>query len=704
MSNLAPNPLLDFAAPLPRFDLFEVSHVGPALEELLPDLEARLSELEQLSTPVELDRAWEELLEPLEVICDRLNRVWGIVAHLLGVKNSEELREVYRQYLPKVVMFSQRISQSRPIYNHLVAVTEQEGSSSWPEPTRRLLRNWVLAARLAGVGLDGEQAERFNQIKQELAQLAQDYSNHVMDDQAERGIKVVDPQAMKGVPEVVVRRAKERAIELGLAPKDSDSDSSFAGPWFVSVDPTMSRPFFQHCRDSKLREELYRQSIAVASEGERDNSGLVEEILKRKNEQAELLGYSSVAEMLIEPRMAKGPEEVKGFLENLIKQVKPAAAEQFQAVAELAKAQGEGEVKLWDLAFWSERYREAELGFSLEELRPYFSFERVLAGALELFSSLYGISFQKRSESVPVWHLDVSFFDVVDAGGEVIAGVYIDPYVRPETKRSGAWMGTCRSRYELQSGEGSLPVAYVVCNQTPPGGGTPGLMTLQEVTTLFHEFGHALQHLLSSESRIGTTGLEMSEWDSVEIASQFQESWVYERKTLDLIARHYETDEPLPSKYLEGLLASRSLLQGLHIIRQLHLASTDLELFFSRTTTASKAFECYLEIGRRIRAIPPMPEDRMLCSFGHIFAGGYSAGYYSYLWSDVYSADLYSAFEDELNKSAEQDWKAVLSEIGGRFRDQFLSRAGSIDVAKAFETFRGRPLEQRPFLVVNGLG
>jgi len=662
---------------LPKYSLITPKIIEEGIMALLQTLENEI-----LAVEVRGKADWESGMEPVAFALTKLQTVWGKVTHLYGVKNSPELREVYAKVQPLVIQFGLRVSQSKILFKLFDEVHKGSSFSELDEPRRRFINSWLLAAHQAGVDLAAESLKSFNINQERLAQLAVDFSNHVLDDIKIRGVSVVSEEDLIGSPAQVIERCAQRM-------------------WFVSVDPTVSRPVLQHCHNQNLRRQLYRECIQVAADGKNGNATLLEEIVGLKNEQAELLGYSSTAAMCLESRMAKIPSVAIDFLENLLKEARPVAMGQFRQICEFARSRGADDVELADIPYWSERLREEKLGFSTEELRPYFPLDTVLGGLVKLINIIFGVTIRQAENKPDVWHPDVKYFLVENKEGEQIASFYFDPFVRPENKRGGAWMGICRYCYKLYNGVQSLPIAYIICNQTPSNSEGYSLMTFEEVTTLFHEFGHALHHMLAPPSWIGTSPIELSEWDAIEIESQFMEGWCYEPEVLRMISGHYKTEKSLPEHFIEGLQKERSFLRGHHVVRQLHLALTDLYLFSSKDTKSTDAQKIYHDVGARTREIPPLPQDSMLCAFSHIFSGGYTAGYYSYLWSQVLSADLFSAFA---GPEKEQEWCDRVRRIGVDFSEKFFTRAGAVDPLVAFREFMGREVQNGAFLVDNGIG
>jgi oligopeptidase A len=461
----------------------------------------------------------------------------------------------------------------------------------------------------------------------------------------------------------------------------------------------------QHSTRRELREKLYKAFISRASTGELDNTPLIERILELRKEKAMLLGFESYAELSLASKMAPNVEAVEELLEELRRASYDAAREELEELKAFAAAKGAEEasdLQHWDISFWAERQREEKFAFSAEELRPYFPLPQVLDGLFALVNRLFGITVTAADGTAPVWHEDVRYFQIADETGTPIAHFYLDPYSRPAEKRGGAWMDDCIGRAKItENGTPTtrLPVAYLVCNQTPPIDGKPSLMTFNEVETLFHEFGHGLHHMLTKVDYAGASGINNVEWDAVELPSQFMENWCYDRPTLMGMAKHYETGEPLPEHYYQKLLAARHYMSGSGMLRQLHFSCVDLELHHRYVPGGDETpADVRSRIAKTTSILPPLPEDAFLCAFGHIFAGGYAAGYYSYKWAEVLSADAFAAFEDAGLENEE-----AIAATGKRYRDTVLALGGSLHPMEVFKTFRGREPSTAALLRHSGL-
>jgi len=677
----ANNPLL-IGKGLPPFEAIKPEHVVPAMTQLLAELDEELAILEAKVTPT-----WSGLVEPLDRLGERLTWSWGIVGHLMGVKNSPELREAYETVQPQVIQFSNKLNQSQPLYKAFKALRNGDEWSSLEPAQKRIVEAAIKDAELSGVGLEGEKRERFNAIQLELGEFSTKFSNHVLDATKAFSMKLTSKEDIDGLPPSLTSLAAQAARAAGE--EDATAEN---GPWLITLDYPSYVPFMQHSTRQDLREKLYKAFISRASTGELDNTPLIERILELRKEKAQLLGFSSFAELSLARKMAPNVEAVEALLEELRSASYDAARQDLEELKAFAASKGAAEandLKHWDISFWAERQQEEKFAFSAEELRPYFPLPQVLDGLFSLVKRLFSVTVTAADGQAPVWHEDVRYFQIADETGTPIANFYLDPYSRPAEKRGGAWMDDCIGRAKIaEAGTTTtrLPVAYLVCNQTPPVDGKPSLMTFNEVETLFHEFGHGLHHMLTKVDYAGAAGINNVEWDAVELPSQFMENWCYDRPTLFGMAKHYETGEPLPEHYYQKLLAARHYMSGSAMLRQLHFSRVDLELHHRYVPGGSETpADVRNRIAKTTTVLPPLPEDAFLCAFGHIFAGGYAAGYYSYKWAEVLSADAFAAFED-----AGLDNEEAIASTGKRYRETVLALGGALHPMEVFKAFRGR--------------
>lgn len=680
---------------LPPFESIKSEDVVPAITGLLIELEQELINLEATVKPT-----WNDLVEPLQKLKDRLTWSWGIVGHLMGVKNSPELRKAYNEIQPKVVEFINKLNQSQPIYQAFKNLSNSDSWENLDVGQKRIVEAAIKDAELSGVSLEGEKRENFNAIELELAELSNKFSNNVLDATKAFSLTLTKKEEVDSLPPSLLSLAAQAARDDG-----AENATAENGPWRITLDYPSFIPFMQHCKKRELREQLYKASISRASTEELNNYPLIQRILELRQEKTKILGFNSYAELSLATKMAPSVAAVEKLLEELRSVSYDAAVKELEELKQFAASKNAPEAndfKRWDMSFWSERLREEKFSFTVEELRPYFPLPQVLDGLFSLVKRIFGINITAADGEAPLWHEDVRYFQISDETNTPIAYFYLDAYSRPAEKRGGAWMDECINRAKIvENGQKilRLPVAYLQCNQTPPVDGKPSLMSFSEVETLFHEFGHGLQHMLTTVDYGGAAGINNVEWDAVELPSQFMENWCYDRSTLFGMAKHYETGETLPEHYYQKLLAAKNYMSGSGMLRQLHFALVDIELHH-RYQVGGK--ETVVELRRRVAetttVLPILPEDAFLCAFSHIFAGGYAAGYYSYKWAEVLSADAFAAFEE-----AGLENQQAIAICGKRFRDTVLALGGSLHPMEVFKTFRGREPNTEPLLRHSGL-
>lgn len=674
---LADNPLMAESG-LPPFDRIQTEHVLPAVRFCVARAVAQLDELEKRFEPT-----WAGTMEPIEELERPFEYSWKPVGHLFSVKNSKELREAYETVEPEVIAYGLRVRQSEPLYRALVAIRDGAEWSRLTPCQQRIVEDRIKDARLAGIDLPPEQRARFNEIEQRLSKLANDFSNHCLDATKAWSLEVTSSEDAAGWPSTLRSLA---AHSWNSAHTDATTPATPEnGPWRITLEIPLYVPFQEHCRNPELREQAYRAFILKAASDPFDNQPFIPEILRLRQEKATLLGFANYAELSLVRKMAPSVDAIQQMFQQLREAAWTAAEGDLADLKTLRAERGEGtDIRHWDVGFYAERLREQRYAYTDEEVRPYFPLERVLDGLFSLCGRLFEISFARVS-GVPVWHPDVRYYDVRDKQGTTIAGFYLDPFSRPADKRGGAWMNDCLGRRRV-NGRLQIPVAHLVCNQTPPAGDKPSLMSFREVETLFHEMGHGLQHMLTTIEHPDAAGINGVEWDAVELPSQFMENWCYHRPILMGMTAHWQTGEPLPEDLFRKIVAAKTYRSGSLLLRQLLFGVTDLTLHTTFDPDgAETAFDVQQRLSRDFSLLPMLPEDRSLCSFSHIFSGGYAAGYYSYKWAEILSADAFSAFED-----AGLDNEAAVAETGRRFRDTVLSLGGSRPPMEVFADFRGR--------------
>lgn len=687
------NPLL-IKVGLPAYDRIHPEHIESAVDTVL----ARCREILKL-VEGSTEASWSALMQPMEEVDQLFEYGWSPVGHLLSVANSDPLREAHDAAMPKIVEFSLQLRQSESIYKKLVALRDSSQWSGFSSAQQRIITRMIQNAEQSGISLTGKDRDRFNEIEQELTQLSTDFSNNLLDATRAYHLDLTDAADVEGLP-ASLRRLTSAAWTRDDENKDKSPATSEAGPWRITLDHPCFGPFIEHCCNRELRESVYRAYITRAGAGDKDNTPLIARILKLKKEQATLLGFECYADLSLSRKMAGDVAAVQQMFDRLLVASQEVAKRELEEITDLAQKNGHaGALSHWDVAFWSERLREQRFSFTDEQLRPYFSLDRVLTGLFELCHRLFGVTVMSADGKAPIWNPDVRYYEVYDESQKHIAGFYLDPYSRPRDKRGGAWMADCIARSVTPTGT-RLPVAHLVCNSTPPADGVPSLMTFREVETLFHEFGHGLQHMLTTVDLRDAAGISGVEWDAVELPSQFMENWCLHRPTLMKMAIHYQTGEALPEDLFQKLRQSKTFRAATIMLRQLQLGMTDMALHYGFDPNGS---ESPFDIERRVLSItsllPPLPESRFLCSFGHIFAGGYAAGYYSYKWAEVLSADAFGAFED-----AGLDDEDAVANTGRKFRDTILAQGGGRHPMDIFRDFRGREPDPNALLRHCGLG
>lgn len=650
------NPLLSTAA-LPDFAAIRPEHVQPAIQELLAAAQAALDEAVKPETPADYDR----LSGILDTASERLGAAWGAVGHLNAVADTPALREAYNAMLPAVTEFSTAMGANEALFAKYKAVLAAQGAAL-PAARQQLLKHAIRDFVLSGAELQGEARARYAAIQERSAELQQQFSEHVLD-ATDGWSYIASTEELAGVPQDVL-----------------DATRLDDGGHKLTLHFPVYLPVMQYAENRALRERLYRAYVTRASEvleagskPEWDNSAAMREIVALRQEEARLLGYASFAEVSLAPKMASSPAEVMAFLRDLARRARPFAEKDLAELREFAQG---APLESWDVSYWSEKLKEARYAFSDQTVKQYFTAPKVVAGLFSIIERLFEVSITEAQASV--WHDSVKFYEL-RRGGEKIASFYLDLYARPG-KRPGAWMDDVRSRWLKPTGEQQLPVAQLVCNFASPVGDKPALLTHDDVITLFHEFGHGLHHMLTQVNDLGVSGISGVEWDAVELPSQFMENFCWEWEVLQQLSGHVDSGEPLPRELFDKMLAAKNFQSGLMTLRQIEFALFDMRLHGEPGAEADVQ-KLLDEVRAEVAVLIPPAFNRFQHSFSHIFAGGYAAGYYSYKWAELLSADAWSAFEEE---------GVFNAATGRRFLREVLEQGGARDAIDNFKAFRGR--------------
>ncbi|MCU6265491.1 oligopeptidase A [Serratia ureilytica] len=663
------NPLLTPFS-LPPFSAIRPEDIVPAVQSALADCRAAVERVVAQPGPF----TWDNLCQPLAESDDRLSRIWSPIGHLNSVKNSPELRAAYEQALPLLSEYGTWVGQHEGLYQAYRSLKEGAAFETLSVPQRKAVDNALRDFELSGIGLSADKQQRYGEIVARLSELGSTYSNNVLDATMGWSKLITDEAELSGLPESALAQAQAMAQA-----KEQDG-------WLLTLDMPSYLPVLTYADNRALREEMYRAFATRASDqgpnaGKWDNSEVMAETLALRHELAQLLGFDTYADKSLATKMAESPEQVIGFLSDLAKRARPQAEQELAQLRAFAKQHyGVDELDAWDITYYGEKQKQHLFSISDEQLRPYFPEQRVVEGLFEVVKRIYGITAKERKD-VDTWHPDVRFFDLFDADGELRGSFYLDLYAR-ENKRGGAWMDDCVGSLRKADGTLQKPVAYLTCNFNRPLGDQPALFTHNEVTTLFHEFGHGLHHMLTQIDTAGVSGINGVPWDAVELPSQFMENWCWEPEALAFISGHYQSGEPLPKAMLDKLLAAKNYQAALFILRQLEFGLFDFRMHFEYSPEkGAQILPTLVEVKKMVAVVPSPSWGRFPHAFSHIFAGGYAAGYYSYLWAEVLSADAYSRFEEEGIFNAE---------TGKSFLDNILSRGGSEEPMALFKRFRGR--------------
>ena len=659
------NPLLNYTG-LPAFSKIKPEHIKPAVEAVIKTCRETIEAVSKIENPT-----WENFYLPQAAAGDQFSRAWSPVGHLNAVKNSPELREAYQACLPLLSEYSTWAGQHKGLYEGYLKLKNSPAFESYSLAQKKAIENSLRDFELSGISLPEDKQKRYGEISARLSELSSDFSNNVLDATMGWDIVITDESQLKGLPESALEAAKLSAESKGKK-----------GYRFTLEFPSYY-PVLTYCENRELREMMYKEYATRASDqgsnaGKWDNSANIDEKLKLRRELAQLLGFATYADYSLATKMAENPQQVVEFLEDLASRAKKQAKEELCALKAFVNHACSEQLEPWDIAYYSEKQKQALYAINDEELRPYFPEDRVLSGLFELMKRIFGLRIEEKF-GIDTWHKDVRFFQIYDEQGEERGAFYLDLYAR-ENKRGGAWMDDCINQKRFADGSLQKPVAYLTCNFNKPIGNKPALFTHDEVTTLFHEFGHGIHHMLTQIEVGDVAGINGVPWDAVELPSQFLENWCWEEEALAFISGHYETGEPLPKEKLTQLLKAKNFEAAMFVVRQLEFGLFDFRLHLAEPREG-----LVLDTLKAVKAevaIVKTPEwVRTPHSFSHIFAGGYAAGYYSYLWAEVLSADAFSKFEEDgiFNR-----------ETGQSFLDNILTRGGSEEPMVLFERFRGR--------------
>lgn len=667
--SLQDNPLFTMTG-LPPFSQIKPEHVEPAVTEAIKLCRESIESVLANDAPF----TWDNLVAPLEESDDKLNRIFSPVSHLNGVLNSEELRQAYEACLPKLSEYSTWVGQNADLYKAYQQVADSEGFKELTAVQQKVINDALRDFKLSGIALAPEQQKRYGEISMRLSELGSNFSNNVLDATAGWTKLIADEAQLAGLPQSAIDAAKAAAQE-----KEQDG-------WLFTLDFPSYLPVLTYADDANFREEMYTAFSTRASDqgpnaGEWDNSEIINETLALRHELAQLLDFDSFADKSLATKMAENPAQVVDFLEDLAAKSKPQAQRDLDELRAFAKEHYNADnLQVWDMAYYGEKLKQHTYAISDEELRPYFPENKAVAGLFEVVNRLYGLTIIEQPDA-DVWHKDVKYYNISDRNGEHRGSFYFDLYARAN-KRGGAWMADCLDRRVKADGQLQDPVAFLTCNFNKPVGDKPALFTHDELVTLFHEFGHGLHHMLTKIDISAVSGISGVPWDAVELPSQFLENWCWQEEALAFISGHYETGEPLPKEMLDKLLAARNYHSAMQMIRQLEFSLFDFKLHLNYDPqVGARVGEVLDEVRQQYSVVIPPSFNRFQHGFSHIFAGGYAAGYYSYKWAEVLSADAFSRFEDEgiFNREA-----------GISFLESILEQGGSQEPMALFKNFMGR--------------
>ncbi len=675
------NPLLDFTG-LARFDEVRPSHITPAIDALLAECRAVVSQITDAATAA----TWDTIADPLDDATERLGRAWGTVEHLNAVVDTPELRAQYNVTLPKLTAFWTELSQNEALFAKYKAIAARSDFESLPPARRKVIDNELRDFRLGGAELPPAKKERLRAIRERQSQISTRFAENVLDATNAFALFIEDKAQLAGVPDDTLQMYREAA--------EADGKSGYK----LTLHAPSYLPIQQYAEDRALREQLYRAYSTRASDFGKpdwDNTKLMIELLALRREQAQLLGCRDFSELSLVPKMAESAQQVLEFLRDLARRAKPSAERDMADLREFAARElGLADLQAWDVGFASEKLRQSRFEYSEQELKQYFSEPRVLAGLFKVIETLFSVRI--REDKAPIWHKDVKFFRIESLTGELIGQFYLDLYAR-EHKQGGAWQDDARCRRRIAATV-QTPLSFLTCNFSGPIGGKPALFTHDEVLTLFHEFGHGLHHMLTRVDEVAVSGIRGVEWDAVELPSQFMENFCWEWEALQQLTEHVDTGEQLPRALYDKMIAAKNFQSGMFTVRQIEFSLFDMLAHATldpAQTDATAILNLMQEVRREVAVVQPPAYQRMPWSFTHVFAGGYAAGYYSYKWAEVLSADAYAAFEEAGN--------TLDPGMGRRFLDEILAMGGSRPAMDSFVAFRGRKPTIDALLRHNGM-
>lgn len=659
------NPLLT-DAPLPLFSQIKPEHVLPAIKQTLDNCRNTIETVLKQNS----EYTWDNLIQPIDEMDEKFGRAWSPVSHLNSVKNSPELRQAYEACLPLLSQYSTWVGQHKPLYQAYKQLKQSEHYNTLSKAQKKVIDNALRDFDLSGIGLPDDKQKRYGEIVAKLSELSSQYSNNVLDATMGWSKLITDINQLAGLPESALSAAKQQATAKGQE------------GWLLTLDMPSYIPVMTYCDNRDLRFEFYQAYNTRASDqgpnaGKWDNTQIIKQILALRDELAKLLGFDTYADKSLATKMAQSTSQVIAFLTDLANKAKPQGERELADLKRYAyEFFGASDIQPWDIAYYSEKQKQYLYSIDDEQLRPYFPEQRVINGLFEVVHRIFGITAKER-HGVEVWDPQVKFYDLYDANGELKGSFYLDLYAR-EHKRGGAWMDDCIGRMRFADGHVQKPVAYLTCNFNRPIGDKPALFTHNEVTTLFHEFGHGLHHMLTEIDVSSVAGINGVPWDAVELPSQFLENWCWQPQALAFISGHYQTGEPLPTQMLEKMLDAKNYQAALFILRQLEFGLFDFKLHSQKD---ADILDTLAQVRQQVAVVPTVDWGRFPHAFSHIFAGGYAAGYYSYLWAEVLSADAFSRFEEE---------GIFNTKTGNAFLDHILSQGGSDEPMTLFKNFRGR--------------